>query len=72
VTAIKVRVNGDIVALMEFYFIICEPPYFYLRCRSCDRREFLPWDPRLRTQKAHALLLEHGQQCALRGAESAV
>jgi hypothetical protein len=61
--AVKVRVGADIASLIRYYFIDCEPPYFYGRCRSCDKREFLPWDARLRTQEAHELLLQHGKEC---------
>ncbi len=60
---VKVRVSADIGELMRFYFVTCEPPYFYLRCQRCDQREFLPWDPRLRTREAHDLLLLHARQC---------
>jgi hypothetical protein len=60
-TPIKVRVGADIATLMRFYFAECDPPYFYLRCRGCDRREFLPWDPRLRAREALDLLLAHGK-----------
>jgi hypothetical protein len=61
-TLVKVKVGA--VKLMKFWYVLCEPPYFYLRCRICDQREFLPWDPRMRTAEAHELLLQHGKQCA--------
>jgi hypothetical protein len=65
-TEIKVKISGDTAQLMRWWFITCEPPYFYLRCRNCDRREFLPWDPRLRTQTAHEILVQHGRECVER------
>jgi hypothetical protein len=60
---IKVPIPGDIRQLMRCWFVKLEPPYWYLRCRHCNQRFHLPWDPRLRTQEAHEILLAHGKQC---------
>ena len=61
---IKVKIPGDICQLMDRWFVTLEPPYWYLRCRHCNLRRYLPWDARLRTEEAHATLLAHGQECA--------
>jgi hypothetical protein len=60
---VRVKVPGDVYELMRWWFVTLEPPYWYLRCRGCDLRRFLPWDARLRTQTAHEELLQHGKAC---------
>jgi hypothetical protein len=60
---IRVKIPGDIAQLMKLSFhLSLEPPYWYLRCKHCNQRFHLPWDPRLRTQEAHEILLAHGKQ----------
>jgi hypothetical protein len=61
----KVKAPADIRQLMPWWFVTIEPPYWYLRCRSCDLRRHLPWDARWRTPEAHEFLLQHGKRCAV-------
>jgi RNase P subunit RPR2 len=60
----RVKIPGDVMQLMRLgFFVTLEPPYWYLRCRHCNQRFYLPWDARLRTEEAHEILLAHGKQC---------
>jgi hypothetical protein len=63
-TEFRVKAPADIRQLMRWWFITLEPPYWYLRCRRCGLRRYLPWDLRLRTQEVHELLIRHGTECA--------
>ena len=67
----KVKVPGDIYQLADCWHVSVEPPYWYLRCRGCDQREYLPWDARMRIQDAVEGLLRHGRECAKGTAEHA-
>jgi hypothetical protein len=60
---IRVKIPGDVAQLRKLgFFVTLEPPYWYLRCRHCNERFHLPWDPRLRTADAHEKLLAHGKR----------
>jgi hypothetical protein len=59
----KVKIPSDIHQLLKWYFVTIEPPYWYLRCRGCDQRNYVPWDARLRTQDAIETLRRHGEAC---------
>jgi hypothetical protein len=62
---LKVKVPGDMVRLMRWCWLSIEPPYWYLRCKACDRRYSLPWDVRQRTAEAIEILTQHdGRDCA--------
>src|SRR5262249_43835026 len=58
----KVKFHGDGRQLRGKFFITLEPPYWYLRCITCNRRWYLPWDSRMRTDDAMQQLIDHGKQ----------
>ena len=61
-TECKVKIPGDVMQLYDQFFITLERPYWYLRCRACNKRWHLPWDARWRTEDAVQQLVDHGKQ----------